>query len=290
MARLNSNVGWPESVWRTPAGLRWVALTGLVAYAFLKFLRPELGDAAGSLMALLGLVAVLAYGKKVRASAPLWLLLAAIVVQIVAWVGGYFHHPEWIADNPRLDRLARLFLFIGVAWWLGGNTRACLLVWGLGALGVILVMLPPFTEWTTWERGLSGWRVNLSIQNAQHDSMLLGTVLIGLVTMMKRFVSAGPWRFIRVSFWLLGLLVCLAGVLVTQTRATWLGLLLAIGLGGLCWAIYERATGHPCAARRMFALLGGAGDGSGSAGGLVSRHLRAAFRAGTAGHRQDRFR
>ncbi|WP_280551881.1 O-antigen ligase family protein [Halomonas sp. 25-S5] len=257
MAHLKNIGGLPETAWQTPAGLRWFALIGLLAYAALRFLWPEVGEGGGTLMGLLGLVAALTWGKGVRGSGPLWLLLAAVVVQLVSWTGGYFHHSEWISDNPQLDRLAKLFLFIGVAWWLGGNTRFTWLAWGLGALGVILVMLPPFTAWSVWQRGLWGSRVNLSIQNAQHDSMLLGTVLLGLVATSGRLLGAGPWRLVRLISWLLGIAVCLAGVMVTQTRATWLGLLLALSLAGLCWAVYERVTGHPRAARRMFALLGG---------------------------------
>ncbi|MDZ7851981.1 MAG: O-antigen ligase family protein [Halomonas sp.] len=208
-------------------------------------------------MALLGLVAVLHWARGIRGTAPLWLLLMAVLVQVISWTGGYLHHPDWVTDYPQLDRLAKLFLFIGIAWWLGGNTRFTWLIWGLAALGVIMVMLPPFADWAVWQRGLSGRRVNLAITNAQHDAMLLGTVLLGLVAMSNRFLGTGPWRLLRSLSWLLGLGVCLAGVLVTQTRAAWLGLLLALCLGGLCWVVYERVTHHPWAARRMFTAMGG---------------------------------
>ncbi|WP_404297352.1 O-antigen ligase family protein [Halomonas sp.] len=232
-------------------------MAALVAYAALCLLWPAVGEPAGTLMAILGLVAVLSWGKGLRGSAPVWLLLMAVLVQLISWTGGYLHHPEWISDIPQLDRLGKQFMFIGVAWWLGGNTRLTRWVWGLAALGVVVVMLPPFTDWAVWQRGLSGQRVGLSIRNAQHDAMLLGTVLIGLVAMSPRLLGAGPWRPLRWVGWWLGLAVCLAGVLVTQTRAAWLGLLVALCVAGLCWGVYERAVGHPRAARRMFSLLGG---------------------------------
>ncbi|MGM0984077.1 MAG: O-antigen ligase family protein [Pseudomonadota bacterium] len=247
----------PEAAWSTPAPLTWVALAALLAYATLRLLWPAVGEPAGTLMALLGLVAVLGWGKDIRGSAPLWLLLMAVLVQLISWAGGYVHHPEWISSIPQLDRLAKLFLFIGVAWWLGGNTRFTWWLWGLAALGVVLVMLPPFTDWSVWQRGLAGGRVGLSNRNAQHDAMLLGTVLLGLVTMSPRFLGAGPWRPLRVIGWSLGLGICIAGVLVTQTRAAWLGLLLALCTAGLCWGVYVCATGHPRAIRRMAAIMGG---------------------------------
>ncbi len=249
--------GLPESAWPTPALLTWVGLVALFVYAGLRWLWPAVGEPAGTLMALLGLVAVLGWGEGVRGSAPLWLLLMAVLVQLISWGSGYVHHPEWISAIPQLDRLAKLFLFIGVAWWLGGNTRATWWIWGLAALGVLLVMLPPFTEWPVWQRGLAGQRVGLAIRNAQHDAMLLGTVLLSLVAMSPRLLGAGPWRTLRWAGWGLGIAVCLAGVLVTQTRAAWLGLLLALGVAGLCWGLYERATGHPRAVRRVAATLGG---------------------------------
>jgi O-antigen ligase len=117
LSRLDRDPSLPP--WYSPAALWWLGLAGALAYAALRVLAPGLGQDAGTLMALTGLFAVLRWGRRVRGSGALWLLLAVVAVQLVSWVAGYLHHPEWMTDNPQVDRLAKWFLFIGLAWWLG---------------------------------------------------------------------------------------------------------------------------------------------------------------------------
>lgn len=238
--------------WRCPRALWWVGVLGVVLYAAFRVVWPDIGKLGESITALLGLIAVLAFGREVRRSAALWLLLAAIVVQILSWTLGYFHHPQWIATNPELDRLAKLFIFIGVAWWLGGSTRNTLLAWGLGLLGYVIATFLHGEGIQEWLTGLQGDRTGFGIRNHQHGSMLFGVVFLGLAIFSIRIWAPGKYRLARVMVWCLLLLISLTGIVIGQTRAVWLALALSFPFAGLLYLIYwSRHT----AGRRLFKPL-----------------------------------
>ncbi|RTQ97191.1 O-antigen ligase family protein [Halomonas nitroreducens] len=198
-----------------------------MAYAGLRIAFPEVGELTGTLMALLGLFAVLRWGQRLRSSAPLWLLLAVVLVQLIAWTSGYFHHPDWLPDNPELDRLAKWFLFIGMAWWLGGCTRLTWMAWAITVPGLLLAVWLEGQGWYSWQRGLAGKRVDFGIQNAQHVSMFFGTALLGLVLFARRAVTIGRFTWWRRMGWVAATVISLVGVVVTQTRGVWLALLVS---------------------------------------------------------------
>ncbi|WP_246131605.1 O-antigen ligase family protein [Pistricoccus aurantiacus] len=223
-------------------------MAGLLGYAALRMLWGEVGDLSGTLMAMLGLIAVLIYGRGIRSSAVLWLLLAALLVQTLSWGLGYLHHPEWVADNPQLDRLAKLFIFIAVAWWLGGSTRNTLLVWGIAVAGYLVASFTLGGGVAEWLRGLGGERVGFGVRNLQHGSMLFGVALIGVVIFTQRFVMSGMrvvwWRAL---IWLIVFGLCVTGVFIGQTRAVWLGTLTAFlvaGCLGSLWALMKSQGRH----------------------------------------------
>ena len=251
----------PSAAWAMPAALRWPGVAALVLYAAFGILLPPLGDPAETLCALLGLGAVLACGKGLRGSAALWLLLAALLVQTLSWLMGYWHHPEWVADNPQLDRLAKLFIFIALAWWLGGSTRNTLLVWSLALLGYVVASFTHGNGLQEWWLGLQGQRVGFGIRNLQHGSMLFGVALLGLTMFTPRFARVGgrltPWR-LAVSLVLIG--VCLVGIAIGQTRAVWLAIVLALLAAAALWGgwLVTRDRGHG-KTRVKPLLLAGAG-------------------------------
>ncbi|WP_242457903.1 O-antigen ligase family protein [Halomonas sp. YLGW01] len=217
-----------ESFWKSPKPVWMLGVICLYLYGFFRLLFPDIGQDAGTLMGVLGLILVLACGKTLRSTGPLWLLLAAVFVQLLTWCLGYVHHPSWIPDNPQLDRMGKWFLFIGVAWWLGGSTRRTLWLWGLAMLGLILTTLTSDVGILHWQKGLEGRRVDFGIHNAQHGAMYFGTALLGLLAFSRRMLQAGAWSTLRRIAWALALTICVTGVIITQTRAIWLALLIAL--------------------------------------------------------------
>ncbi|MFC2992566.1 O-antigen ligase family protein [Halomonas tibetensis] len=237
----------PERAWPCPERL-WIAGTVLMAvYAGFQFLWPTIGQPAETLTAVLGLIALLRYGTGLRNTAPLWLLLAALVVQTLSWWLILRDVPDYAADNPRLDRLAKLFIFIAVAWWLGGSTRLTLTVWGLALGGFLLQALFGGGGWEEWQAGLQGQRIEYGIRNAQHGAMLFGVTLLGLVIFAGRFWQPGRWHLARRGLWCAMTLLALVGVLIGLTRAVWLGLLLAFAVAAFVVIYHRRRFARPVA-------------------------------------------
>ncbi len=220
---------------KRPSWLWQLGSSTLMTYAALRVLWPEVGSPAETLTALLGLGAILVYGNKLRYSAPMWLLGAAILVQLLSWTLGYFHHPEWVSENPKIDRLAKLFIFISVAWWLGGSTKRTLFLWFLAFLGYIASTFILGGGLAEWKAGLSGQRVGFGIRNSQHGAMLFGVAFLGLLIFSSRFLAAGRWRKLRALTWTLLITISSIGVLIGQTRAVWLALSLAIPSTLIFW-------------------------------------------------------
>ncbi|KXS36116.1 MAG: O-antigen polymerase [Halomonadaceae bacterium T82-2] len=252
--------GWEApTAWRCPRGL-WIAgCLSLVLYAALGVLWSDVGGDAGTLTAALGLIAVLTYGGEMRRSAALWLLLAVIVVQVLSWTLGYFHHPQWVTRNPEVDRLAKLFIFIAVAWWLGGSTRNTLRLWALALAGFLVatLVLGGPQEW--WQ-GLHGQRIGFGIRNNQHGSMLFGVALLGWVIFARRVMRPREvWVAWRVGLWGLVLAMCLTGIAIGQTRAVWLALAVSLPLAGLAALVVVRRYGAGRSLRRPLLLTLGAG-------------------------------
>ncbi|MGM0987232.1 MAG: O-antigen ligase family protein [Pseudomonadota bacterium] len=227
----------------------------LMMYGALRILWPTVGSPAETITALLGLFSLLFYGRQLRSSAPMWLLGAALLVQLLSWTLGYFHHPEWVADNPRLDRLGKLFIFIAVAWWLAGSTQRTLQLWALALIGFVIGTFVLGDGLAEWQSGLSGQRIGFGIRNFQHGSMLFGVVFLALIIFSPRLFSAGPWRALRAMTCSLLIMVSLLGVLIGQTRAVWLALSLALPITLMLW-LYHASPGVQSARGRKGALLG----------------------------------
>ncbi|MDR5857994.1 O-antigen ligase family protein [Halomonas eurihalina] len=274
----------PQHIWESPVGWscsRGIWALGVIAlliYAGGRILWPDVGSPAETTMALLGLVMVLVQGKGIRSSAALWLLLAAVVVQVLSWTLGYFHHPQWVADNPQVDRLAKLFIFIAVAWWLGGSTRNTLLVWGLAVIALLLTSVVQGNGLQEWIRGLEGHRVGFGVRNYQHGAMLFGVALLGLAVFAPRIMAPGRWRAARIMGWCLIFLVTVIAVMIGQTRAVWLALALCLPCVLVVWRLATRLLGGGRRLNRRLLLMGGGmallvvlGAGSLLKGPLVER-------------------
>lgn len=236
---------------------RWMEYAGfmaLLAYGFFNLLWPDAGKLMQIPAVALGLIAFFTWGKEHRTTFPVWLLIAALGIQSLSWVLGYFHHPEWIPDNPRLDRLGKLFMFIAFAWLLSGSTRNTLILWLSAALGF---MLATFVQGhaTDWLHGLNGQRVDFDMRNAQHTAMFFGTVLLGMICFSPRMLKAGHSALMWRAVWLLLTILCLTGLFITQTRAIWLATSFALVVVVLAWGLHRFRYRQTVSGRNM--TLGG---------------------------------
>lgn len=225
-----------------PRWLAYIGVLSLILYSFMQFLIPETQGAVEKVLVITGLIAFCLYGKGIR-KAPLLLLIGFLCLQLFSWTLGLWQYPQWAIDDPRLQDLSRLFIFICVAWWLKGSTRNTLIVWGLAVAGILLTTLiaPDDDGWLT---GFTGERVGFGIRNNQHASMLFGVSLLGLLCFARRFWSEGRARYWRIAFWCLAMAMVVAGIAVGQTRAVWLSATVAGCIGLVLWIIRAVMNGN----------------------------------------------
>ncbi|MCA0976704.1 O-antigen ligase family protein [Halomonas denitrificans] len=217
----------PETPFGGSFSPRWlcVALLFLTfAYASLRIYVPDVGQKSGTVIAVAALAFILWRENELRSSAVFWCLLGVVATQLISWVAGYYHHPAWLPSNPEIDRLGKWFLFVGVAFWLGGSYFNVKLALSLALLGFLATCFFFNGSLGQWARGLQGQRIDLDIRNAQHTAMFFGVALIGLLSFVRRCFSGGRIAWLTGTVWVFAFAICLLGVVVTQTRAVWLAM------------------------------------------------------------------
>ncbi|MBY5969546.1 O-antigen ligase family protein [Halomonas denitrificans] len=208
----------------SPRWLGAVLLLLTFMYAALRVYTPHIGQKSGTVIAVIALAVILWRGRALRSSSVLWCLLGVVIAQLISWVAGYYHHPDWLPDNPEIDRLGKWFLFVGVAFWLGGNFFNVCLALSLALLGFLAACFFFDGSLEQWVRGVQGHRIDLDIRNAQHTAMFFGVALIGLLSFVRRCFPGGRVAWLTGTAWVITFAICLLGVVVTQTRAVWLAI------------------------------------------------------------------
>ena len=212
---------------------RWLAATFLFltfVYVGFRVFLPNVGQKAGTVIAIAALSIILWKSKPLRSNTVFWCLLGVVIVQLISWVSGYYHHPGWLPDNPEIDRLGKWFLFVGVAFWLGGRVPNVWCALSLALSGLLLTCFFFDGSINQWYQGIQGQRVSLEIRNAQHTAMFFGVALIGLLCFVRLCFSGGRLAWLTGTAWVVAFTICLLGVVVTQTRAVWLAIVVLTGL------------------------------------------------------------
>lgn len=207
-----------------PKLLFMAGLASTITYALTKISLGNIAKISSIIFIVLGVWASLYYTKKRFLRFAYQLLVLSIIVQILSWLFSKATHPELALDAPDIEYLSRLFIIIPIAWWLAGKTRNVLLLWLAASIGIVTA---PWLRGDGVEEillGLQGTRVDFNISNAQHPSLFFGTLLLGLLTLHKRFWSSKKYFYIPVIAWVALVIFSLIIVVITQTRSNWLAL------------------------------------------------------------------
>ncbi|MEA2073634.1 MAG: O-antigen ligase family protein [Campylobacterota bacterium] len=130
-----------------------------------------------------------------------------------------------------------------MAYWLKGKQENVIYLWLLFILGFIFTIFLNNDFTTLLELMQSGQRVDLSIKNAQWDSMLAGTSLLMSVFLFYATLKSSNTLKVKLSFLaLLSLFIMLFSylVLVTQSRQIWLGLVSIAIAGPLIYLVLNK--------------------------------------------------
>lgn len=213
----------PSSIW-----LLAMTLVVLMGFASTYLLSEDLAKVFKLLLVIVGFVGFYARAGELRCSGASYWFVAACAIALVSWALSHLVDPQWAERSPKLHRLTNWTYFIAVAWLLAGRTRWTLALWAVAAAAL-------FT--TPWVRGdglsevlsgFSGRRVDFGLNNAEHTGMLFAAVFIGLLALSRRCLSGGPFRVLRMTMWVAGLLASGTVTIMSQTRGVWLGTAVAL--------------------------------------------------------------
>lgn len=215
-----------------PIPVVWMLLATLCLYSFAisELMFPKVANTFEALTVLNGLLILFWAGLRLRFSTVTACLLIAIILPAITWGLALFNHPEFADPYPKLDRTAKWFMFLPVAVILAGSTKNTLLLWLVAACALLASSFIVAGGIDEWLRGWHGERVGFGTRNPQHAALLMGLVFIGLIAFAGRIFSIARYAPVMRILWLVAILVFGLGVIITQTRAIWLGVVLAISL------------------------------------------------------------
>ncbi|EHN71518.1 O-antigen ligase family protein [Aliivibrio fischeri] len=177
--------------------------------------------------------------KKLIFKDPMLKLLGlALLIQIISWVNALVYLPDIANSEPKLDRLAKLFSFIFIAYWLKGSLRNAYLLWGTLAIGFIIGCFVHADFFIETTKAMAGNRVDFSIKNAQFTSMFSGiSLLITAFTLSQLLLKkqpferiSAPTKKLMAAILILALVFFTFITIVTQSRQVWLALAFTISI------------------------------------------------------------
>lgn len=203
--------------------LQWPCLAAICVFAFSDQVFPGVGHVTQVLFILPALVLLFAGVRPSVLKMPAVFLLLTLVIQLSSWLFAPDLPGYELEATPHLDRMGRWMLFIFIAFWMLGKPAMIRVVWLCALAGLLLA--PWVTGGGSAELLLAsaGERVDFGLRNAQHTAMLFGAACLGLYATLLSRIADGKFLRITTLLALVLLAVAGAGLLVTQTRAVWLG-------------------------------------------------------------------
>ena len=197
--------------------------TLLYVYTRIGF-KNELRDLPQNMMVLTFFIS--AWGQRHKLKSDLvfkLLILAMLIPWLLFGINALIDYETAIKYRSTND-LLKLFLFLPLAWWIGGSRAGAIRMLTIAFLGLITaVALDPNLMHSLYQLW-SGWRVDFDIHNAQHGALFFGLVVIFCICSFSQRVQNEPAvNWVNALLFLAGL-VGLIGLVGTQTRAAFLGL------------------------------------------------------------------
>jgi len=209
--------------------LMWFALACCIIYAFSELAFPDVGKLAEAGLLIATIIGLALGVRNPALFTPFVLLGVSILVQTTGWAASfgareYGFEPE---SSPRVDVLAKWFLFLVFALWLGRKPLGTPVLWAAAAIGFFLM------PWTTGlgiqelRLALDNQRIDIGTMNAQHAAMLSGILLLGSLALFIHSSTASAGRKTLAGVASCTTLAAIALLYATQTRGVWLGVAVA---------------------------------------------------------------
>ena len=171
------------------------------------------------------------------------LILAGVIPWLLFAINALIDYDTAVKYLSASD-LLKLCLFLPLAWWTGGSWLGARRMLAIAFLGLLTAIALDPNLMQSLNALWSGQRVNFDIHNAQHGALFFGLVLLfPLCSFMRRERDEPIFCWANTLLLVAGL-IGLAGLVGTQTRAAFVGLM-ACGLVALIQVIRQTThSGH----------------------------------------------
>ena len=186
--------------------------------------KVELRGLPANMMVLTFLIS--AWGQRHQLKSDLifqLLILAAVIPWVLFGINALIDYETAIKYRSTND-LLKLFLFLPLAWWIGGSRVGAITMLTIAFLGLITAIALDPNLMQSLNMLWAGRRVHFDIHNAQHGALFFGLVILFCICSLSQRVQNGLSVNWGNSLAILAGLVGLIGLLGTQTRAAFLGL------------------------------------------------------------------
>ncbi|MGX9418671.1 O-antigen ligase family protein [Vibrio sp. WJH972] len=180
-----------------------LALFSLLGYVLTAFSLPSMHHFF-SVLVVIGSLVTLKLHFRFLIKEPIFIVfLLVVAVQIISWFLGLSVLGDMSASQPKIDKLARLFLFIPLAFWLNGKSHKIYWLWGGYFLAILLACFQSPTVSADLINLTKGIRVDFGIKNAMYTSVFSGLCcLVAIIFFTTEILKSN-----RNTFCMLGYLV-----------------------------------------------------------------------------------
>lgn len=235
-SHINKHISWlfpsRHGITRAPNGvIQYMGVGGLLLYVLLLPVYRD-GARVGETLMLLAFVLSWRLVLPAFRREPLALLC-------LLWIG-YLLISAAVSPVPmrelldEIRNMSRLFLFLVIAWWMGGMRRGALQLYALALAGLLLAIAFNM-DWQNVAQLFNGSRrMDFGIINPLHFGLMCSIGILGVLIFYREILGLdharhGSWQaYARIVLWLFLLLVLIQGFVSSQARGVWAALAIAL--------------------------------------------------------------
>lgn len=258
---MKKNIAWSVQLSQNNRAVVFFMIACCVGYALFKTSYRWVGDIFQTLVILGTLVSIYINRREATKEPLVWLMVLAVITPFFSWFNALFEYPSIVSSTPDLGAIFNFYFFLFVAYWIRHDKvyiNSFMIAFCLGVLLTMYSHAPDMVNEIT--RGLNGQRVDFSYVNANHPAALLGAaVIVAISFWVKQQNSSAFFGATRTSINIMLILfttISLMMLVFTQSRQSWLALVISLGL--MAWAyVYRRYAFNPAITLLIMVVLTG---------------------------------
>ncbi|WP_428240999.1 O-antigen ligase family protein [Gynuella sp.] len=245
---------FPSEYYRGGTYLTAIGILSALTSIFVKLLTPiSVNRFPEAIMVITFLIALYQQRKHIKPGMTALLVATSIIMPILFFGINYIRDPYTAVKYMDLDKLLKLFMFVPVAWWLGGKLENWLKLVVVFFLGLLLAILMTPELYNISSILKNGQVPQLELRNHQHESIYFSVLVLPFIFFSIYLLKFKKYFLLAcsVSMSIIGML----GVIILQTRATWVALFLAAIITLIIKLFLGKQTKPKLIAIVAFALL-----------------------------------